>query len=130
MTSGYARGSRNPRKPDMTAKRKAAPTTDVAYSYQRFSTTEQGEGDSLRRQTELRDAWIRRSGVVLDTSITLRDEGKSAFTGAHRTNPDRHALAAFLELVKTNRIPRGSFLIVESLDRLSREHIQPALILF
>src|SRR5262249_16829687 len=44
-------------------------------------------------------------------------------------NPDRNALAAFLELVKQGRVERGSFLIVESLDRLSREHIRPALTL-
>src|SRR5262249_10577250 len=40
-----------------------------------------------------------------------------------------HALAAFLELVKQGRISKGSYLIVESLDRLSREHIRPALTL-
>lgn len=101
----------------------------VAYSYVRFSSPEQARGDSLRRQTELRDAWLKRSGAVLDKSLTLRDEGVSAFTGSHRENGDRNALAAFLELVKKNRIPRGSFLIVESLDRLTREHIRPALTL-
>jgi DNA invertase Pin-like site-specific DNA recombinase len=53
----------------------------------------------------------------------------SAFSGAHRSNFDRHALAAFLELVKAGRVPRGSYLIVESLDRLTREHIRPALTL-
>ncbi len=103
-----------------------APT---AYSYLRFSSPEQAKGDSLRRQSELRDAWLAKSGAVLDTSLTLRDEGVSGFTGNHRENPDRHALATFLELVKTGRIPKGSFLIVESLDRLSREHIRPALTL-
>ena len=101
----------------------------TAYSYIRFSSAEQARGDSLRRQEELRDAWLAKSGAVLDTSISLRDEGVSAFTGGHRQNPDRHALAAFLELVKRGRVPRGSFLVVESLDRLSREHIRPALTL-
>lgn len=114
----------------MPPKTKPAPRPAVAYSYQRFSSPAQAEGDSIRRQTELRDAWLGRSGAVLDTSVTLRDEGKSAFTGAHRENPDRHALAAFLRLVEQGRVPRGSYLIVESLDRLSREHIQPALMLF
>ncbi|HEY1381273.1 MAG TPA: recombinase family protein, partial [Gemmataceae bacterium] len=98
-----------------------------AYSYLRFSSPQQADGDSVRRQTELRDAWLKRNGAVLDTSVTLRDDGVSAYTGGHRQNPDRHALAAFLELVKRGRIPRGSYLIVESLDRLSREHVQAAL---
>ena len=111
-----------PRKP------KEAPV--VAYSYQRFSTPEQAKGDSLRRQTELRDAWVKKMGVTLDTKLTLRDAGKSGFRGRHRENPDRNALAAFLQLVERGDIPRGSYLIVESLDRLTREHVQPALLLF
>jgi DNA invertase Pin-like site-specific DNA recombinase len=103
--------------------------SDVAYSYLRFSNPSQGTGDSINRQTELREAWLAKSGVTLDTSLTLEDRGVSGFTGVHRTNPDRHALAAFLELVKQGRIKRGSYLVVESLDRLSREHIRPALTL-
>jgi DNA invertase Pin-like site-specific DNA recombinase len=101
----------------------------VAYSYARFSHPSQGTGDSLRRQAELRDAWLKKAGVTLDTSLSLEDRGVSAFTGEHRSNPDRHALASFLELVRQGRIARGSFLIVENLDRLSREDIRPALTL-
>jgi len=83
----------------------------VAYSYVRFSSPEQAKGDSLRRQFELRDAWVKRTGAILDNSLTLRDEGVSAFNGTHRGNPDRHALAAFLELVRSGRIARGSYLV-------------------
>jgi DNA invertase Pin-like site-specific DNA recombinase len=101
----------------------------LAFSYLRFSTVEQAKGDSVRRQIELRDAWLKKTGVRLDQSLTLRDEGKSAYTGAHRSNPDRHALASFLRLVEKGDIPRGSYLVVESLDRLTREHIRPALTL-
>jgi DNA invertase Pin-like site-specific DNA recombinase len=101
----------------------------VAYSYVRFSSPEQARGDSLRRQQDLRDRWLAKSGAVLDTSLSLTDAGVSAFRGRHRDNPDRAALAGFLELVRRGRVPRGSFLIVESLDRLSREHIRPALTL-
>jgi DNA invertase Pin-like site-specific DNA recombinase len=99
----------------------------LAYSYVRFSHPSQAAGDSLRRQTELRDAWLARNGVALDTSVTLEDKGVSGYTGAHRDNPDRHALAAFVCLVEKGRVPRGSYLIVESLDRLTREDILPAL---
>jgi DNA invertase Pin-like site-specific DNA recombinase len=103
---------------------------DIAYSYLRFSHPNQAKGDSLRRQKELRDAWLARNkGVALDTALTLEDKGVSGYTGEHRNNPDRHALAAFLALVKQGRIARGSYLIVECLDRLSREDIIPALAL-
>ena len=102
---------------------------NVAYSYIRFSTPEQAKGDSLRRQTEAAADWCKRNGITLDTSRTLHDLGKIAFVGAHRTNPDRNALAAFLKMVEQGKIARGSFLLVESLDRLTREHIRPALTL-
>src|SRR5688500_15449393 len=98
---------------------------ETAFSYIRFSHPSQIKGDSLRRQTEAAAAWCKRNGVQLDASVTLHDLGKSAYTGTHRKNPDRHALASFLRMVEQGRIPRGSHLIIEALDRLSREHIQP-----
>ena len=103
--------------------------SSLAYSYIRFSTPEQAKGDSLRRQMTAAAEWCVKNGVTLDTSTTLHDLGRSAFLGEHRKNPDRCALAAFLKLVEGGKVPRGSSLIVESLDRLSREHIRPALTL-
>jgi DNA invertase Pin-like site-specific DNA recombinase len=102
----------------------------VGYSYIRFSSREQRKGDSLRRQTEATVRWCERNGVTLDTSTTLHDLGVSAKEGKHRENPDKHALAAFLKLIEEDRIPRGSYLIVENLDRLSREHVRAATKLF
>src|SRR5436305_1298486 len=58
-----------------------------AFSYLRFSTPKQAEGDSIRRQTELTAAWCARNKVQLDTSLSLRDEGVSAYRGKHRDNP-------------------------------------------
>jgi DNA invertase Pin-like site-specific DNA recombinase len=103
--------------------------TPIAYSYVRFSHPDQAKGDSLRRQTEAAAEWCNRNKVCLDTATTFRDLGRSAFTGAHRSNPDRHALASFLKLIEGGRVPRGSYLVIENLDRLSREHVQPALLL-
>jgi DNA invertase Pin-like site-specific DNA recombinase len=48
----------------------------------------------------------------------------SAFRG---DNVKDGALAGFLEACRTGRVPKGSVLIVESLDRLSRDQIRPAL---
>src|SRR5215207_3150924 len=93
----------------------AAPS--LAYSYIRFSSPEQAKGDSLRRQTEAAAAWCERHGVTLDTSLTLHDLGTSAIRGAHRDNPDKHALAAFLKAVEGGKVRKGSYLVVESLDR-------------
>jgi DNA invertase Pin-like site-specific DNA recombinase len=104
----------------------------MAYSYVRFSTADQMRGNSLQRQTEAAADWCARHNVTLDTSLTLHDLGRSGYTGAHRKNPDRHALALFLKLSEDGpgrRVPRGSYLVVENLDRLSREHVRPALTL-
>jgi DNA invertase Pin-like site-specific DNA recombinase len=56
-----------------------------------------------------------------------RDLGVSAFRGK---NADRGALKAFLDRVESGLIQPGSYLIVESLDRLSRTDITYALQLF
>lgn len=101
----------------------------VAYSYIRFSTTDQRKGDSLRRQTEAARNWCNRNDVHLDESLTFRDLGKSAYLGEHRKNPDRSALAGFLKLVQDGRVARGSYLVIESLDRLTREHVRAGLML-
>ena len=92
-----------------------------AYSYIRFSSPEQAQGDSLRRQTAKAETWAKERGLVLDNS--LRDLGVSAYHGANRTTG---ALKSFLEMVEDGRIPRGSYLIVESLDRISREAVMDA----
>jgi DNA invertase Pin-like site-specific DNA recombinase len=96
-------------------------TPPRAYSYVRFSTAEQAQGDSLRRQTAAAADWCKRNNVTLDTATTLHALGESAFTGKHRSDPERNALAGFLKLVEAGRIPKGSYLIVENMDRLSRE---------
>jgi DNA invertase Pin-like site-specific DNA recombinase len=98
-----------------------------AYSYIRFSSPQQVEGGSLNRQAALSQAYCQRKNLALDDSLTLRDLGVSAFRGDNVRNG---ALAGFLEACRTGRVPRGSFLIVESLDRLSRDQIRPALQLF
>jgi DNA invertase Pin-like site-specific DNA recombinase len=99
-----------------------ATTWDIAFSYLRYSSPTQKEGDSVDRQTRLRESWLKRNPKVrLDTSIRMIDAGVSGYSGAHRTKP-KHALASFLDLVQRGRVPVGSYLIVENLDRLTREN--------
>src|SRR5438094_5932713 len=98
----------------------------TAYSYIRFSSAEQERGDSLRRQKMLRDDWLKRHPQVsLDTNLSLQDLGVSAFRGRHRG--DKHALGQFLDAVRRGRVERGSILLLENLDRLSREEEEEAL---
>jgi len=97
----------------------------IAYSYQRFSHTDQASGDSLRRQQELVDRFVAENGLVLDTKLT--DRGVSAYRGK---NSREGALKTFLEGVESGLIPNDAWLICESLDRISRENIKEALSLF
>lgn len=99
----------------------------VAYSYIRFSTSEQKKGDSLRRQTELSERYAANHGLTLDNSLHLHDLGLSAFD---RSNIERGALGGFLEAIRRGRIIPGSVLLVESLDRLSRDKVLAALEIF
>jgi len=96
-----------------------------AYSYIRFSTPQQLKGDSLRRQLEGSRAYAEAHDLILDDS--LRDIGISAFKGKNATEG---ALKKFIELVEAGRIEKGSILILESLDRLSRQQVFSALGLF
>lgn len=88
-----------------------------AYSYIRFSTAEQAKGDSLRRQTELAEQYAARKGLVLDADLKMTDLGVSAFRAA---NVRQGALGAFLRACEDGLVPRGSYLLVEDLDRVSR----------
>jgi DNA invertase Pin-like site-specific DNA recombinase len=96
-----------------------------AYSYIRFSTSDQRKGDSLRRQIELSERYAEEHGLMLDNSLRLRDLGVSAYSGKHRS--DKGALGQFLKLVEEGKIEKGSVLLVESFDRLSRQEIITAL---
>lgn len=99
----------------------------IAYSYIRFSSTEQLKGDSLRRQSELSTKYAEVNDLELDTKLNLRDLGISAFD---KSNLNKGALGQFLKLVENGQIARGSYLLVESLDRLSRDKVMDALGIF
>lgn len=90
----------------------------LAFSYIRFSTVEQRQGKSLERQTEAAAAWSKQHGIPLDTELTLQDLGVSAFRGK---NADVGALGEFLKAVHAGQVPRGSYLLVEAFDRITRE---------
>lgn len=93
-----------------------------AYSYIRFSTKRQAKGDSLMRQLDKSREYAAANGLDLQ-EVTFEDLGVSAFD---RSNVTRGALAAFIATVESGAIERGSSLLVESLDRLSRSDLMDA----
>lgn len=87
-----------------------------AYSYSRFSSDAQRQGTSIDRQQSLARKWCEENAVELSKE-TFADEAVSGFHGA---NLATGALSKFIAHVETGEIERGSYLILENLDRLTR----------
>jgi DNA invertase Pin-like site-specific DNA recombinase len=101
-----------------------------AYSYIRMSTEAQLKGDSKHRQFEMSEIYSRDHDLELVQSldgIELHDIGVSAYKGK---NVQEGSLGRFLTALRAGRIESGSLLLVESLDRLSRDKIFEALAIF
>lgn len=95
-----------------------------AYSYIRFSSAAQAKGDSLRRQTEAAKRYCEQNNLILDQTLTFHDLGISAFKGSNVVDG---RLGAFIQAVDQGLVEAGSTLLVESLDRLSRDNVPNAL---
>lgn len=95
-----------------------------AYSYVRMSTEVQLQGDSLRRQTEASRAYAKAHDLELVTDIDLHDIGVSAYSG---DNVSHGKFGRFLKAVRAGQIQKGSYLLVESFDRISRQEPLTAL---
>ncbi|ASE38646.1 recombinase family protein [Brevundimonas vesicularis] len=92
------------------------------HAYVRFSTDRQKDGDSIARQRASAQAEADKRGLKITEWIS--DEGKSAFKGANRKVGN---LSKWLARLDAGEIAPGSILILESIDRLSREAVMDAL---
>lgn len=100
-------------------------TKPLAYSYVRMSTDMQLKGNSLERQKEKSKEYAIRHDLQLVENF--EDIGVSAFKGR---NIKDGMLGEFISLIEKKTIPTGSYLLIESLDRLSRENILESIPLF
>jgi DNA invertase Pin-like site-specific DNA recombinase len=102
-----------------------------AYIYARFSSLEQGKGTSLKRQIADCRERVEREGWEYPTSQSEReerdytDEGKSAYFGAHRSPGG--SLFEFERKAAEGHFANGAVLVVENLDRLTRQGWEEAL---
>ena len=94
----------------------------LAYSYARFSSAAQGEGDSELRQLDAARQYAAEKGFLLDESLGV-DRGLSGFSGE---NLSEGVLGEFIRQCKAGKIPRGSALLIENPDRLSRQKFAQA----
>lgn len=88
------------------------------YLYMRFSKKRQEDGDSIRRQLKLAEKTSEDHGIPINDDLIMQDRGLSAFKAEHIK---RGALGKFITAIEKNRVAEGSILIVESMDRLSRD---------
>ena len=101
-----------------------------AYSYIRMSSEKQLRGDSLRRQLTLSEDYAKEKNLTLVDHIDgtpLKDIGVSGFRGVNAT---KGVLSIFLKALEEGKIDTGSALLIESLDRLSRDDVFNAVGLF
>jgi DNA invertase Pin-like site-specific DNA recombinase len=96
------------------------------FSYLRYSRGHQRKGRSEKRQTTTAADYCARRGWELDNTL-YADRGVSGFKGAHAATGQ---LGAFLKDITAGKVKPGDVLIVESLDRLSRQDIDDAFDLF
>lgn len=96
----------------------------VAYSYHRFSKPKQATKDKLWQQYQEAQKYAKANGLVLDESLSFQDIGVSAYRSA---NLEVGRLGEFLEAIRAGCIEKGSYLLIESLDRLSRDAPRKAL---
>lgn len=119
-----------PRRPKTAPAPPARPSFHVAqgeprvYSYMRFSSPSQAGGTSVQRQSEYAEKWAAEHGFKLDETLTILDEGLSAY---HQNHIKNGGLGVFLKAVENGLVVPGSVLVVESLDRLSRASVDIAL---
>ena len=92
-----------------------------AYLYRRFSKRIQAKGDSLRRQSKYADEWCSKHNAELMCVHT--DDGISGYSGKHASVG---ALSIVLRDIEDGKIEKGSYLLVENLDRLGRDEISTA----
>lgn len=89
-----------------------------AYAYVRYSSTVQSSGDSVDRQTSPLKAFERETGV--DIVETIIDEGVSSFRG---DNANKGKFKEVLAKIEREVIRRGDYLVVESIDRITRQRV-------
>jgi DNA invertase Pin-like site-specific DNA recombinase len=96
----------------------------LAYSYVRFSSKGQALGHSLERQRKNSAKYAAKHGLTLSEK-SYEDFARSAFTSENLQADGM--LRRFLDAVDSGQIAKGSFLLVENLDRVSRDQIMTAL---
>ncbi len=101
----------------------------TAYSYVRFSSGTQAKGHSLERQTQKAREVCNQKGWHLETELLKPDLAVSGYK-AGKSNIHSGNLKAFLGLARQGRLAAQPLLLVENLDRISRQDVRIILPVF
>lgn len=88
----------------------------LAYSYTRISTSVQIKGHGLKRQKGYVEKYCKEKGLIL-----APDHMQDIGSGYHGKNLTNGALGVFMEKLEAGDIPTPCALVIEALDRLSRQ---------
>jgi len=102
----------------------STPPASQAYIYIRLSSQAQAWGDGERRQHDAAVRFVETHS--LPVAETMQDIGVSAFRGDNALTGE---LGRFLQRCESGEVPPGSVLVAESLDRLTRNRVNEALLL-
>lgn len=126
MPSAPQHAARLSLEPDVTLEQATttAPKPRV-ISYTRFSSRKQARGLSYVRQIEAAREWCAKHGYTLEEEDQFKDLGVSGYSGANEDGD----LGRLRDMLNSGEIPRGTFLIVEALDRITRQALPRAITL-
>ena len=85
------------------------------FSYIRFSSLKQAKGNSEDRQLEIAPRVAAEKGWFLREDLCVESLGLSAYKGSNLK-----IINGIIEAAKAGGIPKGSVMIIEALDRLTR----------
>ncbi len=95
--------------------------TKDCFSYLRFSSPGQKGNSSVDRQSPIAETVAKEKGWNYRKEWNAKDLGVSAFKG-----DNVKTIEAIIQSVKDGKIPQGSVLILESLDRATRLELDAA----
>jgi DNA invertase Pin-like site-specific DNA recombinase len=87
-----------------------------AISYIRFSSSIQKRGTSLKRQTDMINAWLVNNQDVSLSKLEYKDLGRSGYHGTHL----KHQFGDLLDAIEDGLISSGDYILVEAIDRIGR----------
>lgn len=90
----------------------------AAYAYIRYSRAVQQAGDSENRQYTALELFEHTTGIAI--AEIVYDRGKSAFRG---DNAKTGKFKEILDRIEQGSIRKGDFLVVESIDRITRQRV-------